>query len=98
MLSDLSLEQQELAGYMSELSEDAYCAGWIDRLEFSLWQALSDGPRKFGQLDLATEHLARLAELSEASGGWIYYNGENDESFASFSEWQRLVANTGGLE
>ena len=31
---------QALADYMSELSEDAFSARWMDGLEFELWSAL----------------------------------------------------------
>lgn len=52
MLNDLTSAQQRLAQYMSELSERAYSAGWMDGLELALWQALKDGPYKYGQLEL----------------------------------------------
>jgi hypothetical protein len=45
MLADLSPDQRRLADYMSELSESAYCAGWMEGLEFALWEAVQ-GQRK----------------------------------------------------
>ena len=33
----------KLMVYMSELSEEAYRAGWMDGLEFALWMAVRKG-------------------------------------------------------
>jgi hypothetical protein len=43
MLRDLTPAQCELAKYMSDLSEEAYCAGWMQGLEYALWQVLVEG-------------------------------------------------------
>jgi hypothetical protein len=40
MLSDLTPDQRALARYMSDLSEEAYCAGWMSGLEYALWDGL----------------------------------------------------------
>lgn len=44
MLNDLSPQQRELENYMSELSEHAYSAGWMDGLEFALGKLFIDVP------------------------------------------------------
>jgi len=95
MLGDLSLPQQRLAAYMSALSELAFCAGWMEGLEFSLWKALTDGPCRFGQIDLTHEQLSRLRELSEECNGWIYFDNKQEESFASLADWRQLLASAG---
>jgi hypothetical protein len=33
--------QRQLADYMSDLSEEAYSAGWMNGLEYALWDALT---------------------------------------------------------
>jgi hypothetical protein len=43
MLRDLTPAQLELAEYMSDLSEEAYCAGWMRDLEYALWDAAYGG-------------------------------------------------------
>lgn len=95
MLSDLSPPQQALERYMSELSERAFHAGWMEGLEFALWRAVQDGPFKYGRLELTPEHLTRLTELSSACGGWIYFDQEREESFASFAEWRLIFGRAG---
>ena len=49
---------------MSDLSEEAWCAGRMEGLEFELWAALVGGPREYGRLQLTTSHIERLRELS----------------------------------
>ena len=80
----------ELATYMSELSEQAWCAGWMQDLEFALWRAVTETPYHYGRLDLTAEHVARLRALSEACGGWIVFR--EDEEFVPLAEWLPLYA------
>ena len=91
MLNDLSPEQRALADYMSELSEEAYHAGWMSDLEHVLWRAVMDGPFRYGHLDLSPQHVQRLKSLSEWCGGWIRFDDTEEESFVPLAQW------TGGL-
>ena len=77
-----------LAYYMSGLSQDAYCAGWMDDLEFDLWHAVVEGPLRYGCLDLTREYIQHLSTLSQACGGWIMWRG--GQEFVSLSEWQSV--------
>ena len=79
-----------LADYMSELSEKAYCAGWMMDLEAVLWQSVLEGPFHYGRLELTSAHVDRLHALSEACGGWIIYRDRME--FVSLSEWLVLYA------
>lgn len=84
---------EALRDYMSELSELAYSAGWMQGLEHALWSALLDGPCRYGHLDLRPEHLQRLRDLSERAGGWIHFPDTADEEvFVPLEEWQRVHA------
>ncbi len=89
MLKDLTPAQRQLAEYMSELSEDAYCAGWMDGLEFALWRAVTEGPREYGFMHLSREQIERLGSLSEKCGGWIVFDDELWETWVPLSEWRR---------
>ena len=71
MLKTLETHARQLAEYMSGLSEDAYHAGWINGLEYELWNALIDGPGTYGRLQITNDHIARLRELSATAAGWI---------------------------
>lgn len=81
-------EARALADYMSELSEQAYYAGWMLELEYELWQALTNGPRKYGRLQVTGSHIAQLLRLSNAAGGWISFDSVHGESFVKLDEWR----------
>jgi hypothetical protein len=65
MLLTLPPSARELADYLSSLSEGAYRAGWMDGLEFELWEAVISGPREHGRLQITRDHIAQLQHLSE---------------------------------
>jgi hypothetical protein len=89
MLLKLEPKARELADYMSGLSEEAYCAGWMDGLEFELWEAVISGPRKYGRLQITLNHTSRLRRLSEAAGGWIIFDETEEELLLPMGEWKR---------
>jgi hypothetical protein len=95
VLIDLSLPQSDLADYMSDLSESAYSARWMTGLEFALWDAVVNGPFKYGRLRLADEHIRRLKELSDGCKGWIRFDDINEETFVPFAEWEFVVKSNG---
>lgn len=77
---------------MSELSERAYHAGWMEGLEFSLWRAIDGGSRSFGRTEITDDQVARLRQLAEECGGWIVFDEMNEETFVTSSEWKRRLA------
>lgn len=87
MGSQLTPDQRRLAERMSELSEQTWCAGWMDGLEFALWSALEGGPRTYGRLDLTDEHLGELRRLSDTCGGWIVFDDDSEETFLPLADW-----------
>lgn len=91
MLRDLPMAQRELAEYMSALSERAYAAGWMDRLEFMLWEAMHRQEPVLGSMPLTQEEVRRLRALSERCGGWIYFDEMTEETFVPVSRWLVLV-------
>ena len=93
MLLKLEPKARELAEYMSALSEEAYCAGWMDGLEFELWEVVINGPRRCGRLQITHDHIAQLRRLSEAAGGWIVFDDNEEESLLPMEDWERSFAN-----
>lgn len=87
MQKELSREQLVLADYMSQLSEEAYCAEWMHNLEHVLWRVVTDGPFRYGRLNLKPYHIQRLKELSQNCGGWIRFDDEREEVFVLFALW-----------
>ena len=85
-------EAAALRDYMSDLSEEAWYAGWMMDLEYALWDAVEHGPRSYGRLDITQQHIANLRELSAACGGWIRFAADApEEEFVSLDTWKRLA-------
>ena len=77
---------------MSEISEDAYCAGWLIDLEYELWQILIDGQGVYGRMGLGEPEIQQLRELSDACGGWIVYDDDLEETFVPLAQWLTMFA------
>ena len=97
MLSPDHPTRQELARdlllyKMKEYSEDGYCAGWLDGLEWELWEA-AEQPRPTGPF-ITSRECRQLAEI--ARGWWVYGEGLKDDAeeptFVSLDRWQQIRA------
>lgn len=87
MLADLNPDARALADYMSALSEEAYCAGWMEGLEYALWDAVSTGPSDYGRLAITAEIVQKLKALSSACNGWIHFDEDAEETFIPRPAW-----------
>jgi hypothetical protein len=92
MLSDLTPKQRALAEMMSDLSEEAYCAGWMSGLEYALWGALLGRRAEYGRLPFSPEEVARLRQLAQDCGGWIVFDDATQETWLPTAEWERRFA------
>jgi hypothetical protein len=97
MQGDLTPSQLALAEYMSELSEQAFAAGWMDGLEFALWEVRLGQRDRYGQMALGPEHVTRLTALSAECGGWIVFDDLREESWLSIGDWTRRYATHCGV-
>jgi hypothetical protein len=89
MLKDLTEDQRALAQYMSDLSEEAYYAGWMEGLEYALWQVVLGERSEYGLLTFSPEHVSELRRLSASCAGWIAFEDEVGETWVSQPEWER---------
>jgi hypothetical protein len=87
VMSCLDSKQSALAAKMSDISEEAYCAGWMRDLEHSLWRAVVEGPRRYGWLALTEQHVAELRRLSADCAGWIAWDEELGETWLPMAVW-----------
>lgn len=72
-----------LEAYMSDLSEECYCAGWLIGLEHALWEMMKiDRDHKWGMGSVTTVDLARLRTFSRTAGGWWRH-----DEFVPMDEW-----------
>ena len=92
MLSDLTSEQRDLADYMSDLSEEAYYAVWMEGLEYSLWDAMNGKLSEYGRLAITEDHRRKLHELSQRIQGWIVFDDQREEVCLPLELWERSLA------
>ena len=91
MSEDEDLDWRTLAREMSEISERAFCAGWMDGLEYRLWEIVHGGPRKYGQILLTDDQVNSLRSLSNKLRGWVQFNDESEvEEFVESDRWKNL--------
>ena len=81
-----------MADYMSELSELAYCAGWMAGLEFALWEVVEGQRSDYGLIVFTEVQRRELRLLSERAGGWIRFDDELEESFLPLEDWKHVFA------
>lgn len=86
-MGDLKAAQRALAQYMSDLSEEAYSAGWMNGLEDALWEVVLGDRREYSHATFTDEHAVELRRLS-ACGGWIVFDDSREETWVSLAEWQ----------
>ncbi|HUD14066.1 MAG TPA: hypothetical protein VMQ56_10465 [Terracidiphilus sp.] len=87
------LAKDTLERMMSDISRECWCSAWMRDLEFSLWDALTHRPEKFGLGTLEERDLARMKYLHELAGGWwTYPSGQELLRFVSTDEWLATVS------
>lgn len=89
MLNDLTKEQRILADFMSDLSEKCYSAGWLENLEYVLWDASITGERKFGQDIVSQQDIDQLNQLSNDCNCWIYFDDISEETAIELALWRQ---------
>ena len=95
-MAKMTPEQEALRDYMSELSEDYYCAGWLVDLEYVLWDVLEGNKNAFAGGELKDEEIQKLRDLSAKCEGWIYWDDDHEthnplefgESFIPLGLWK----------
>lgn len=76
-----------LINVMSAISEERWCAGWMQSLEYVLWDAVTG--RREGIC--SPEEIEQLKYLSEKCGGWIVWDEQaKGERFVPMQDWLRL--------
>ena len=82
-----------LASLMSDISQEHYCAGWMNDLEQRLWGMLQGKDRQYGNGVVSDANIAQLRSLHEKCGGWIVWQGRDaghepsGMKFVTTAEW-----------
>ncbi len=92
MLKDLTPDQRALAKYMSDVSEEAYCAGWMLDLELALWELVEGHRSSYGLIALTETQRITLRTLSERCGGWIVFDDDLEETWLPLDNWRRVYS------
>lgn len=70
---------------MSEISEDAYCAGWLTGLSRCLYRCVEEQSTRFGQ-GFEREQLLTLTATQVLAGGWWVWDLDAGETEPLFRE------------
>ncbi|GAA4495095.1 hypothetical protein GCM10023172_06250 [Hymenobacter ginsengisoli] len=85
-------DQWLLAYTMGNISELAYAASWMDNLEYVLWHALTEGPRRYGRHVINSDDIKALKMLSERCGAWMFFDDTDAETPIPLDLWQEKYA------
>jgi hypothetical protein len=85
----LTPQQRALAEYMSELSEEAYCAGCMADLEYNLWEAVSVVRRTYGRTTISHAKKERLRALCDDCAGWIVFESGVGATWLPLDAWEQ---------
>lgn len=90
-MSTLTPLQELLRSKMSDVSEDCYCAGWMDDTEYRVWQLIRGDLDHWGQCDRAEvqAQLDEIRDLADRIGFWIVWRiGDDDVTAVPIEEWR----------
>lgn len=89
--NDLTVAQYALKTFMSELSEDAYCEGWTQDLEYILWSLIvGDGMYLHGRwAEISAQDLKFLWQCAQQARGWFIYEFPMGPTFLPRDQWMQ---------
>lgn len=75
--------KRKLYELMEEISQECWCAGWLDSLSFDLWEIayhwnFADAI-EYGQSNVTYPQIIELLRLSKELGGWLIYDEKNED-------------------
>lgn len=79
LVADEPANVQALGWFMSHLSEENWCAGWLIDLEHVLWDEIAEPTR------ISNSDALRLAAMAKACGRWCVFQGS-----VSLEEWMPM--------
>jgi len=85
-------KQNLVVKLISEISEDIYCAGWYDGIEFDLWSWINNEETISKNLNhrIVKEDLIELNNLSSQIRHWAMWSDEEKEIPVKLSEWKKI--------
>ena len=89
MIDDLTSDEKLLMNYMRDISEHCYDAGWMEHVEYVLWDAVTTGPRKYGRGQITKEDIQQLIQLYTKSNAWIIMDDKTEETAIDMGKWKK---------
>lgn len=82
-------KQRALYHLMSDISEDHYCAGWMEGNEFALWEMVAnpEASRIYGMSEVPAARIEELRAISAEVGGWICWFDDQTDPNLPIHEW-----------
>jgi len=87
------LAREVILHRMSDYSEDYHCAGWLNSLEFLLWEGPADDDESL-TTQARRKITAELRALAGIAGGWWVWprtDGAEAKTFIPMKEWKQKV-------
>jgi hypothetical protein len=79
-----------LLALMTGISEECWCAGWLQGLEFKLWNIQANSA--YGRGTITERQAVLLRLLSQESEGWWHWkDGAENPQFVSLAEWLNIL-------
>jgi hypothetical protein len=83
--------QRLLLNYISEISEEYFCAGWNDSIEFLLWDLLQQEYKDIIEHEfwrrIELQELEDMKFLAEVTNCWAIWDEENEEITVPLEQW-----------
>lgn len=87
---NLTDAQLDLFDRMSEISEECFCAGWVQDNDYDIWDAIVHGSAgSAAGARMSLRLLRRCQQLSTEIDGWIYW--ADGPQFAPMAQWLAMV-------
>ncbi|MVN77356.1 hypothetical protein GO988_13555 [Hymenobacter sp. HMF4947] len=86
----LNEKQQALSNFMSEISEEAWHASWMEDLEYVLWYTILHGPANYGHKFIDEQTISQLKQLLEGADSWIIFDDDTWETAVALPLWEEM--------
>jgi hypothetical protein len=86
-----------LEALMSGISEEFWCAGWMNGNEYALWTMVEGGKRAYGMGEVPESAVLALKHLADTADGWWHWPEDSDAlRFISLDKWRALLVEKRG--
>jgi hypothetical protein len=87
-----TVAEDALTRHLGEISEEGYCAGWMNGLEFDIWRICTAGGGYFGGAKIEEQYAADLLNLASLAGSWPVWDKSKGRSYMPLAEWKATYA------